>query len=184
VKGPNVCGYWECDRRIRRHHFLCGEHYEDLRDGLIDRCPKCGRYKDSTYDLCLDCYYGRRAAPWNPPATIAPPNRPHGLEHSDAWKKGDRGAGEFFVYVLKLDNGDFYVGHTRELRERLSEHKDQKVSSTAGRKPKLQYFEVLSTREAAELREAELKRVKDSNTRQIRRMIIAFHDLVREIQAG
>jgi len=105
------------------------------------------------------------------------------LEHSDVWKDGDRGTDEFFVYVLKLDNGDFYVGHTRELRERLSEHNDQKVSSTAGRNPKLQYFEVLSTREAAEEREAELKRVKASNPRQIRRMIISFHDLVREIQS-
>src|SRR3990172_3058844 len=182
-KGPNVCGYWECDKRIRHHHFLCGEHYEDLVDGLIDQCPKCHRFKDARYDLCLDCYYRRRVAPWNPPAAISPPNRPNRLEHSDAWTKGDKGVDEFFVYILKLDNGDFYVGHTRELRERLSEHRDQKVVSTAGRNPKLQYFEVLSTREAAKEREAELKSVKDSNPRQIRRMIIAFHDLVREIQS-
>jgi len=87
------------------------------------------------------------------------------------------------VYILKLDNGDFYVGHTRELRERLSEHRDQKVASTAGCNPKLQYFEVLSTREAAKEREAELKRLEDSNPRQIRRMIIAFADLIREIQS-
>jgi predicted GIY-YIG superfamily endonuclease len=86
------------------------------------------------------------------------------------------------VYILKLDNGDFYIGHTRELRERLSEHRDQKVSSTAGRTPKLQYFEVLPTREDAERREDELKRLEDSNPRQIRRMIISFLDFVREIQ--
>ncbi len=182
-KSANTCGYWECNRRIRHGHFLCTDHWQYRQDGLIDQCPKCHRFKDARYPLCLDCRDGRPVAPWEPPAAIPTLNRPNGLEHSDAWKKGDRGADEFFVYVLKLDNGDFYVGQTRELRERLSEHKDQKVSSTAGRNPKLQYFEVLSTREAAELREAELKRVKDSNTRQIRRMIISFHDLVREIQS-
>jgi predicted GIY-YIG superfamily endonuclease len=104
------------------------------------------------------------------------------LEHSDAWAKGDKGAERFFVYILKLEDGDFYVGQTRELRERLSEHRDQKASSTARRNPKLQYFEILPTREAAELREAELKKLRDSNPRQIRRMIISFHDLIREVQ--
>jgi len=104
------------------------------------------------------------------------------VEHFDAWIKGDKRADRFFVYILKLDNGDFYVGQTRELRERLSEHRDNKTSSTAGRNPKFQYFEVLPTREAAELREAELKRLKDSNPRQIRRMIIGFQDIIRELE--
>ena len=81
-----------------------------------------------------------------------------------------------------MDDGDFYIGHTRELRERLSEHRDQRVQSTAGRNPRLQYFEVLPTREDAERREAELKRIRDSNPRQIRRMIISFLERVREIQ--
>ncbi len=183
VRSANTCGYWKCNRHIPPHNFLCAEHFDHLGDGLVDQCPRCHRFKDEKWELCLDCRDGRPVAPWNPPAAIPPPNRPHGLEHSDAWKNGDREADEFFVYVLKLDNGDFYVGHTRELRERLSEHRDQKVSSTAGHNPKLQYFEVVSTREAAQSREAELKRVKDSNTRQIRRMIISFHDLVREIQS-
>lgn len=183
VKSANTCRYWECNRHIEHGHFLCAEHYQNRKDGLIDQCPKCQRFKDAESPLCLGCRDKRSVAPLEPPAAIPAPNRLNGFEHSNAWTKGDRGADEFFVYVLKLDNGDFYVGQTRELRERLSEHRDQKVLSTAGRNPKLQYFEVLSTREAAELREAELKRVKDSNPRQIRRMIISFHDLVREIQS-
>lgn len=182
-RSTNTCGYWECNRRIRHGHFLCAEHFDYFVDGLIDQCTKCRRFKDARYELCLDCHDRRPVAPWEPPAGISTASRLDHLEHSDAWTKGDKGVDEFFVYILKLDNGDFYVGQTRELRERLSEHRDQKVPSTAGRTPKLQYFEVVSTREAAELREAELKRVKDSNPRQIRRMIISFHDHVREIQS-
>ena len=181
-KGGNICGYWECNRRIPYNHFLCAEHYEDWEDGFIDQCPRCGRFKDSMYELCLDCAYRRPVTRWEPPIAIRTVNQHHMVEHSDAWIKGDKGADRFFVYILKLDNGDFYVGQARELRERLSEHRDQKVASTARRNPKLQYFEILPTREAAELREAELKRLRDSNPRQIRRMIIGFHDLIREVK--
>jgi len=182
VVTAKTCQYWECTERIPANHFLRAEHHEARRHGRINRCPKCHRFKHSTRDLCLDCHDGRAVVPWEPPATIPAPIRPNGLEHSDAWAKGDRGIDEFFVYVLKLDNGDFYIGQTNDLRARLSEHRDRKVQSTAGRNPKLQYFEVLPTRGDAAIREAELKRVKDSNPRQIRRMIISFGDWVREIQ--
>lgn len=74
------------------------------------------------------------------------------------------------------------MGQTRELRERLSEHKDQMTSSTARLNPKLQYFEIVPTREAAAAREVELKKLTDSNPRQIRRMIIGFRDLFRELE--
>ena len=159
-KGENICGYFECDRRIPYNHFLCTEHYEDWEDGFIDQCPRCGRFKDSMYELCLDCAYHRPFTPWKPSTAIPNINQRYRLEHSDTWAKGDKGAERFFVYILKLDDGYFYVGQTRELRERLSEHRDQKTASTAGRNPKLQYFEILPTREAAELREAELKSYK------------------------
>ena len=181
-KGGNICGYWECDRSIPYNHFLCAEHYEDWEDGFIDQCPRCGRFKDSMYELCLDCAYNRPLVPWKPSAVIPAVNRPYRLEHSDAWAKGDKKAERFFVYILKLEGGNFYVGQTNELRSRLSEHRDQKTVSIAGRNPKLQYFEILPTRKAAELREAELKRLRDSNPRQIRRMIISFQDLIREVQ--
>ncbi len=177
----NFCGYWECGRRIPDDHFLCREHYEDWEDGLIDQCPRCGRFKDVMYDLCLDCYYERPVPRREPFNAIPPSKRYYNLEHSDAWEKGDRGADHFFVYILKLDGGKFYVGQTRELRERLSEHRDNKTVSTAGANPRLQYFEILPTREDAEHREAELKNILESNPRQIRRMIIGFRDLIHEL---
>src|SRR3989337_3577792 len=85
VRSANTCGYWKCDRHIPLHNFLCREHYDDLRDGLVDQCPRCHRFKDKKWELCLDCREGRPVAPWNAPAAIPPPNRPHGLEHSDVW---------------------------------------------------------------------------------------------------
>ena len=58
---------------------------------------------------------------------------------------------------------------------------DGKVASTKGFSPRLQYFEILPTREAAEIRETELKKFVGSNPRQIRRMILGFRDLVSEL---
>jgi len=181
-KSGNICGYWSCNQRIRNDHFLCLEHYEDWQDGFVDQCPKCRRFKDAEYELCLDCARGRTVPRWKPPVTIPSPERRYALESSKAWTKGDQEAERFFVYILKLDNGRFYVGQTRELRERMSEHRDHRTSSTASLNPGLHYFEILPTRESAALREVELKRLADSNPRQIRRMIISFQDLIREVQ--
>ncbi len=100
---------------------------------------------------------------------------------SKAWAKKDESADAFYVYILKLDNGLYYVGQTRELRERMLEHRDGAVISTAGKHPKLQYFEVLSTREAAMSREIEIERILKKNNREILRMITRFNDLVREL---
>ena len=177
----NVCGYVGCKRHIRSNYFLCPEHHEDYEDGFVDQCPICGRFKNADYDLCWDCHRGRPVARWAPPAEFSEQKKRINVEHSKAWEKGDKEARCFFVYILKQDGGKFYIGHTRELRERLSEHMDGKTASIKGSNPRLQYFEMLPTREAAECREADLKKVAESNPREIRRMIIGFKDLVDEL---
>ncbi len=78
------------------------------------------------------------------------------------WSKRDEAVNSFFVYVLRLESGELYVGHTRELRERLLEHRDGITISTAGKHPKLQYFEILPTRELAMLREHDVKKIVKS----------------------
>ena len=65
-------------------------------------------------------------------------------EHSDAWEAKDAEANDFYVYVLKLDDGSFYAGQTREIRERLLEHRDGTTKSTAGRNPKLVWFSTVA----------------------------------------
>ena len=97
------------------------------------------------------------------------------------WSKRDAGVNRFFVYILRLENGESYVGHTRELRERMLEHRDGNVASTEGRNPKLRYFETLPTRESAMLRENELKEILQKNRRAIYRMISDFRELISEV---
>ncbi len=176
----NRCKYWDCGQPIRPGHFLCYDHFAALQDGFLDQCPRCGRYKDANYELCLECYHGGQVIRKSPQQTTRTPQR-YEMEHSSAWEAGDSEANEFYVYVLKLDGGDFYVGQTRDLRARLSEHRDNKVPSTAGRNPRLQFFNVGPTREWATDIEAQLKRLNDTNPREIRRMIIHFKDLCREL---
>ena len=128
--------------------------------------------------MCLDCRNnGRRssvrsskgAGSWYKP------------EYSPHWEARDAKTNTFYVYLLKLDGGRFYAGQTRELRERLSEHRDGHTKSTAGRNPKLVWLGVLPSREAATSTEVELKKLVDSNPREIRRMVIGFKDLVQEL---
>ncbi|MFC2016591.1 GIY-YIG nuclease family protein [Chloroflexota bacterium] len=180
-KNKNICGYWDCKKHIPNDDFLCAEHYESWSDGLIDRCPKCGRFKDIMYQLCLDCYFGRTVAPWEPPAVIPAQKQHYKVEYSDAWIDGHMRPDRLFVYILQFDNGDFYVGHTAELGKRFFEDTNQQTSSTAGGNPKLQYLEIVATKKAAELREDELKRLIDSNPSQIHLMIANFHKHMSEL---
>ncbi len=186
---PNRCLFWDCDTPIRADHILCYDHFGDLQDGLIDECPGCGLAKDVQYEVCLDCYRAGERKPKPTRATAktrqtkkaASTNTWYRQEYSPAWEAGDATASQFFVYILKLDGGGFYPGQTRELRERLSEHRDGRVKTTAGKHPKLQWFGILPTREAATSVEVELKKLVDSNPRQVRRMVIGFKDLVEEL---
>jgi predicted GIY-YIG superfamily endonuclease len=178
ITATKTCAYWSCRREVKGRNYLCSDHYEDLQDKIIDKCPVCGRYKDEEYEFCLEC---KKKQHTTTQSINDSKKLKYKVEHSKAWDKADEGADRFFAYILKLDDGSFYVGQTRELRERMSEHRDGKQSSTAGRDPRLQYFEVLSTRESAEQGEVELKKIRDTNPRQIRRMIITFQDLLREV---
>jgi len=171
------CQYWNCNRNIRANHFLCSEHYEDWEDYVIGKCPECGRYKDVEYDVCKDCYSRLKRKNVGNKS-----NSQIRMEHSKAWEKGDKGVEKFFVYILKDDKGSFYIGHTRDLRVRLGEHRDGKTKSTSGRNLKLQYFEEVSSRKSAELKEVELKKLVNTNERKIRKMIQDFQDRVREVQ--
>ena len=178
------CAFWDCDILVRQGHALCYDHYQDSLDGLIDECPECHRAKDEQYDVCLDCYDKTprgKSVKQSKPVNSVRANR-YTPESSPAWdKKRDAEASKFFAYILKLDGGDFYAGHTRELRERLSEHRDGRERATAGKNPKLVWFTTLGTRKDATEMEVELKKLVDSNPREIRRMYIEFKDLVGEL---
>jgi len=180
-KKREICGYWDCKKRIPTDDFLCVAHHQSWVDGLIDRCPKCGRFKDIMYRLCLDCYIGRPAAQWEPSSPIPTTKQPYKVELSDAWIDGYLKRDRFFVYILEFDDGDFYIGYTVDLCKQLSEHKEQKVPPAAGRNSKLQYVQIVNTQRVAELREAELQKLINSNPDQIYLMISDFQAHMREL---
>lgn len=98
------------------------------------------------------------------------------------WAKNDEGCSKFYTYILKLQKGDLYIGHTRELQARLLEHKEDLTHSTAGEHPKLRYFEILPTREAARNRELELQHLLKNNRRELIRLMSEFRSLVAQIE--
>ena len=158
------CSYWNCNKPVRKEGYaLCYKHWKSMQDGLIDQCPRCGiHYKETAYYLCDQCFSQENPI----------------IFKKLVFQTLIRSNKRFFIYILKLENGAFYIGQTDSLRERLSEHRDGKTKSTANRNPKLQYFEVLLTREDAEAREKELKKTLRFNPRKIRSMIIVFQDNV------
>lgn len=174
-KKENTCGYCECNRRSLENHFLCAEHYEDWVAGFLDRCPKCGRFKDVMYRLCFDCYFGRPVTPWKPLEVFPTPEKTQNrVEYSEAWVDGYMRRDRFFVYILEFDDGSLFVGHTTDLSKGLSEHREQKMLSGTRRSPKLQYVQIVATEKAAQLRQAELERLIKSNPNQIHLMVADF----------
>lgn len=169
-----TCGYQDCGEPIRPWFELCASHNSARQNGEIDQCPDCGQYKAANYPLCRSC----NAASGNRTARSTRPNR-YEPESNPKWDAADQEGDFFFVYILKLDGGKFYAGHTRELRERMGEHRDGKTRSTAGKNPQLVWFEVVPTREYAAEVEAYLKELIDKNEREVRRMVIEFQDIVR-----
>ena len=170
----NQCEFWDCATPVRRSHFLGLDHYGGYENGQVDRCPDCERYKDAKYSLCLGCKSD------NPQASTKSSKR-YQREHSTAWEAGDVEATAFYIYVLKLNDGSFYAGQTREIRERLMEHRDSRTESTAGRDPKLVWFTVVGTRDEATRFESVVKKMCDQNPREIRRWIVQFQDIVKEV---
>ena len=169
-----ICAFQDCDQRTPRKNYpLCRDHHNASEAGEIDECPNCSQYKLSGFPVCTDCYteQANRTA-----------GKKYAVESSPKWDtEKDAEAAVFYVYILRLAGGKFYVGHTRELRERLSEHKDGKTRSTKDKNPRLVWFTELRSREEATHLEADLKKVNDRNQRKIRRMVVQFKDLAEAL---
>ncbi|MFC2056557.1 GIY-YIG nuclease family protein [Chloroflexota bacterium] len=180
-KNKNTCGFWDCNKGIPDDDFLCTEHHEKWVGGLIDRCPKCGRFKDIMYHTCLDCYVGRRVKPQKGPAVVPEPKQQYRIEYSETWTDGYMGPEKRFIYILEFDDGTLYIGHTTDIHSRLSELREQKAPSTARQKPRLGYLEIGVNEEAADLRVAELKKLLESNPDQVGAMLLEFHHHMQEL---
>jgi putative endonuclease len=169
-----VCLYWECDVEIKRNHFACRDHWEANHEGEVDECPSCDNLKRSDYDLCRPCELEARTILKEDRSTYAP-------DPSPAWAVGDEGIDEFYAYILKLDDGGFYAGHTRDLRVRMTQHRDGTgAKATKGKDPQLVWFTESPDRKTAMEWESELKALIKRNPTQVRTMCLHFLDLVKE----
>jgi putative endonuclease len=64
----------------------------------------------------------------------------------------------FYVYLLKLNNGDIYKGYSSDLKQRIEQHCRGKVKSTKNFRPvKLIYYEAYLLEPDARARESYLK---------------------------
>ncbi|MBU0647928.1 GIY-YIG nuclease family protein [Patescibacteria group bacterium] len=64
----------------------------------------------------------------------------------------------YYLYILKLSNGDLYKGITSDLKRRFYEHSNGSVKSTKNYKPiKLIHYEAYSLKSDCERREKFLK---------------------------
>ena len=155
-----------CGVEIASEYKLCYKHYKEAqqikKQTDPNKCPKCDNNKSPQYDLCISC------------ANLANKGMTSGQIREAI-------AEHFYVYILKLNDGKFYVGQTRELRERLLEHKDGLVKSTVNTNPKMVWFTTVNSRESAERAENRLKQINKRDPREIRRMVINFKAMVMEL---
>ena len=64
----------------------------------------------------------------------------------------------YYVYILRLNNSQFYTGFTSDLKRRISEHKSGRCSFTSQRLPvELIYYEAYKLENDARTRESYLK---------------------------
>ena len=103
-------------------------------------------------------------------------------ESDPAWAPGDEGRTEFYAYLLR-QGGELYAGHTRDLRERLWEHRSGSCMATspanAGEPACLVWFQTFDTRAEAADRELELKQLLLRDRRAALAMVFRFQDAAR-----
>lgn len=162
LTGLPECLYAGCGHEIPSDHYLCKRHYFRLGQGLIEPCPGqgCQRFKSVSYEYCADC--SKHLEP----------------ESDPAWEPGDEGCTEFFAYLLLSDNGDWYPGHSRSLRNRLWLHRHGGCKTTEVGAYRLVWFEVCPTRVEAADRELEIKRLVVTDPYAVLDMVFAFQDRI------
>ena len=164
--GALECLYAACGREIPPDHYLCRRHYSMLAENQVEPCPGegCGRFKSSDYYLCTNC------------AMLIQP------ESEPSWDAGDEEAAEFFAYLLVSAAGEWYAGHTRNLRNRVWWHGTNRCKSTEGKDFGLVWFDTFPTRAEAADRELDLKRLIATRPYAVLDLVFAFQDRIGLVQ--
>ncbi len=77
----------------------------------------------------------------------------------------------YYVYVLKNENNQLYIGYSDDLKRRLAEHKSQKVKTTKRLGfSELIYYEAYNNEALAKTRERKLKQFGSSYSGLLKRL--------------
>ena len=86
----------------------------------------------------------------------------------------------WYVYIIELEDGGYYVGQTNDLHTRYAEHAlGGGAKATATQKGKLVWFSHTHAREAAKAMEARLQAANERSPHEIQVLAGRFQDLVR-----
>ena len=160
------CARIGCTKPVSYDRPLCYPHWTKFDSLFLYECAKCHRFDDvlhevdhSDDDHCFDCARGDEV-----PVHIHAP-----VEHI-----------ERYLYVLKLDGGRYYIGQTNDLELRVKEHQDGLTKSTAGKNPRLAFFQKWTLgKEFLDEYEEDLTLLNKSNPRAIRRGVTEWQRLIR-----
>ena len=190
-----TCARWACGKtdKITFEKPLCYPHWLEWEALELEECNRChwvyaydeaivwatGGYAGEFDFLCDECLWHaveekRRPEPWSSNA-----GRP---EEKPIFAHAKLESTTHHVYVLKLSDGTFYIGQTSDLVIRLQEHRDGTQPQTAGKNPKLVYFEeFVGQRNEVRKRENELTVWNQSSEgrRWLREMIEEFRAPLR-----
>ncbi len=169
------CQFWDCNIEIRWDYFLCSIHFDMANAGTIDRCGGCGKFKLLVYEFCIKCKREMSEVRSFPDQDA--------IQRDDREFPGDKEVGQFFVYILLMNDGKYYVGQTGNLFERIRQHRNNMSQSTKGRDPKLQWFCAAATRSEATELEQYLKHLNSNpiGRRDIRQRIATFQRLINQL---
>lgn len=159
------CAKIGCSKKGSYDYPLCYPHWKDFDRFAIFECEQCHRLDEMVgelngdRELCPDCVNGKEV-----------PVHVHArLGHH-----------VHFLYILKQDIGEFYVGMTTDLEVRLQEHKEGMTRSTRGKNPKLVWFEKFyGEKESVGEDEKHLTLLCKKNPRAIRRIIANWRALTK-----
>ena len=85
----------------------------------------------------------------------------------------------YYVYILRMDGGEFYVGQTNDLASRLAEHSiDAGAAATRGKRPELVWFSHTHDRDSAKQMEQRLQSALARSPLEIEQIVARFQDLL------
>ena len=61
-----ICLEQTCSTQLlKTNDYLCGKHWKQMRDKLINKCSQCDVFKESKYPLCIECNKKTNTFPTN-----------------------------------------------------------------------------------------------------------------------